>query len=98
MRSLEAPARAGWQSLEVRAGDRDHIVRARSGYTAGGGASPSPDVARQREGEGGRVGIVLAFAFPREREFILEELSHEESRAGGTVARAGPWWHHGVRN
>jgi Ca-activated chloride channel family protein len=48
MLAFEASARAGWQSLEVRARDRDHIVRARSGYTAGGGASPSPDVARQR--------------------------------------------------
>ena len=47
MLAFEASARAGWKSLEVRARDREHIVRARSGYTAGGG-SPSPDVARQR--------------------------------------------------
>jgi len=47
MLAFEASARAGWRSLEVRARDREHIVRARSGYTAGGG-SPSPDVARQR--------------------------------------------------
>ena len=47
MLAFEASARAGWKSLEVRAQNREHIVRARSGYTAGGG-SPSPDVARQR--------------------------------------------------
>jgi VWFA-related protein len=48
MIAFEASARAGWRSLEVRARDREHTVRARSGYTAGGG-SPSPDVARERE-------------------------------------------------
>jgi VWFA-related protein len=47
MLAFEASARAGWRSLEVRARDREHVVRARSGYTAGGG-SPSPDVARDR--------------------------------------------------
>jgi VWFA-related protein len=47
MLAFEASARAGWRSLEVRARDRDHVVRARSGYTAGG-VTPSPDVARQR--------------------------------------------------
>ncbi len=47
MIAFEASARAGWRSLEVRARDREHVVRARSGYTAGGG-SPAPDVARQR--------------------------------------------------
>jgi len=47
MLAFEASARAGWRALEVRARDRDHTVRARSGYTAGGGAS-SPDVTRQR--------------------------------------------------
>ena len=46
MLAFEASARGGWRSLEVRARDREHVVRARSGYTAGGGA-PSPDVARQ---------------------------------------------------
>ncbi len=47
MIAFEASARAGWRALEVRARDRDHTVRARSGYTAGGGSS-SPAVARQR--------------------------------------------------
>jgi len=47
MIAFEASARAGWRALEVRARDRDHTVRARSGYTAGGG-SPSPELARQR--------------------------------------------------
>jgi VWFA-related protein len=47
MLAFEASSRAGWRALEVRARDREHIVRARSGYTAGGG-TPSPDVARQR--------------------------------------------------
>ena len=47
MLAFEASARAGWRSLEVRARDREHVVRARSGYTAGDG-TPSPDVTRQR--------------------------------------------------
>jgi VWFA-related protein len=47
MLAFEASARGGWRALEVRARDRDHTVRARSGYTAGGG-TPSPDVTRQR--------------------------------------------------
>ena len=47
MLAFEASPRAGWKALEVRARDREHIVRARSGYTAGGG-SPSPEAARQR--------------------------------------------------
>jgi len=47
MLAFEASTRAGWRALEVRARDREHVVRARSGYTAGGG-TPSPDVARQR--------------------------------------------------
>jgi VWFA-related protein len=47
MLAFEASARSGWRALEVRARDRDHTVRARSGYTAGGG-TPSPDVARHR--------------------------------------------------
>jgi VWFA-related protein len=33
--------RAGWRPLEVRARDREFVVRARSGYNAGGGA-PAP--------------------------------------------------------
>lgn len=47
MLAFEASARAGWRSLEVRARDREHVVRARSGYTGGGG-SPSPHVERER--------------------------------------------------
>ena len=47
MLAFEASRRAGWRSLEVRARDREHIVRARSGYTAGNGSS-SPEVARQQ--------------------------------------------------
>jgi VWFA-related protein len=35
--AFEASARAGWRPLEVKARHRDHVVRARSGYTAGGG-------------------------------------------------------------
>ena len=42
MLAFEASARTGWRPLEVKARDRDFVVRARSGYTAGGG-SPSPD-------------------------------------------------------
>ena len=47
MLAFEASRRAGWRSLEVRARDREHIVRARSGYTAGNGSS-APEVARQQ--------------------------------------------------
>ena len=34
--AFEASARPGWRPLEVRARDKDLIVRARAGYTAGG--------------------------------------------------------------
>lgn len=34
--AFEASARPGWKRLEVRARDRELVVRARSGYTAGG--------------------------------------------------------------
>jgi VWFA-related protein len=37
MLAFEASARPGWRPLEVKARDRDFVVRARSGYTAGGG-------------------------------------------------------------
>jgi VWFA-related protein len=40
MLAFEASSRAGWRPLEIRARDREHIVRARSGYNAGGGAPP----------------------------------------------------------
>ncbi len=40
MLAFEASAREGWRPLEVRARDREHVVRARSGYSAGGGAPP----------------------------------------------------------
>jgi len=41
MLAFEASTRAGWRPLEVRARDRGFVVRARSGYNAGGGA-PAP--------------------------------------------------------
>jgi VWFA-related protein len=41
MLAFEASARSGWRPLEVKARDRDFVVRARSGYNAGGGG-PSP--------------------------------------------------------
>src|SRR5262249_11002469 len=34
--AFEASTHAGWRPLEVRARDKDLIVRARAGYTAGG--------------------------------------------------------------
>jgi Ca-activated chloride channel homolog len=43
MIAFEASARAGWRPLEVRAQKRDLIVRARSGYKAGGGSVPPMD-------------------------------------------------------
>jgi Ca-activated chloride channel family protein len=39
MLAFEASARAGWRPLEVKAQNRELIVRARSGYKAGGGPS-----------------------------------------------------------
>jgi VWFA-related protein len=36
--AFEASARPGWHPLEIRARDRNHVVRARAGYTAGGAA------------------------------------------------------------
>ena len=41
MLAFEASSRPGWRPLEIRARGRDFVVRARSGYTAGGGAPPS---------------------------------------------------------
>jgi Ca-activated chloride channel homolog len=42
MLAFEASSRPGWRPLEVRARDRDFVVRARSGYTAGSGGTPPP--------------------------------------------------------
>lgn len=41
MLAFEASTRSGWRPVEIRARDRGHVVRARSGYTAGGGL-PAP--------------------------------------------------------
>jgi VWFA-related protein len=51
MLAFEASARPGWRPLEVKARDREFVVRARSGYTAGasGGAS-APDPGGKRGG------------------------------------------------
>jgi VWFA-related protein len=43
MLAFEASTRTGWRPVEIRARDRDHVVRARSGYTAGGAPAPSPE-------------------------------------------------------
>jgi VWFA-related protein len=37
--AFEASSREGWRPLEIKARHRDHVVRARSGYTAGGGGA-----------------------------------------------------------
>jgi VWFA-related protein len=47
MLAFEASARSGWRPLEVKARDREFVVRARSGYTAGGG-TPLPDQDQKR--------------------------------------------------
>ena len=41
MLAFEASARAGWRPLEVKAQNRDLVVRARSGYKAGGSLAPA---------------------------------------------------------
>jgi len=54
MLAFEASSRTGWRPLEVKAKDREHVVRARSGYTAGGGTTPSADTVQRdkvRQGE-----------------------------------------------
>lgn len=38
--AFEASARPGWHPLEIRARDRNLVVRARAGYTAGGAVAP----------------------------------------------------------
>jgi VWFA-related protein len=38
--AFEASAQPGWHPLEIRARDRNHVVRARAGYTAGGAVGP----------------------------------------------------------
>ena len=46
MLAFEASPRPGWRPLEIRARDRDFVVRARSGYTAGGGTPPPAEAAK----------------------------------------------------
>jgi VWFA-related protein len=48
MLAFEASARTGWRPLEVRARDREHVVRARTGYNAGGGGTPPPSESGER--------------------------------------------------
>jgi Ca-activated chloride channel homolog len=50
MLAFEASTRSGWRPLEVRAQNRDLVVRARSGYKAGG-ALPPTDGTKPAEGE-----------------------------------------------
>jgi Ca-activated chloride channel homolog len=50
MLAFAASNRAGWRPLEIRARDRDHVVRARSGYNAGGGAPPPADSEARNRG------------------------------------------------
>jgi hypothetical protein len=45
--AFEASTRPGWRPLEIRAKDGGLVVRARSGYTVGGGA-PSAEPAGRR--------------------------------------------------
>ena len=40
MLAFEASSHAGWRPLEIRARDREHVVRARTGYNAGRGSLP----------------------------------------------------------
>jgi VWFA-related protein len=40
--AFEASTRAGWRPLEVTARDKNLVVRARTGYTAGGSGRPAP--------------------------------------------------------
>jgi VWFA-related protein len=46
MLAFEASTRSGWRPLEVRARDRELVVRARSGYSVNGGSAPAPEPAR----------------------------------------------------
>jgi Ca-activated chloride channel homolog len=49
MLAFEASPRPGWRPLEVRARDREHVVRARSGYTGGGGSVPPGEMAERKQ-------------------------------------------------
>ena len=40
--AFEASTRAGWRPVEVRARNKKHVVRARTGYVAGGSDRPAP--------------------------------------------------------
>jgi Ca-activated chloride channel homolog len=58
MLAFEASSRAGWRPLEVKAQKRDLVVRARSGYKAGGSLPPAdaptpalPNAAKRPSGE-----------------------------------------------
>jgi VWFA-related protein len=44
MLAFEASTRSGWRPLEVKARDRDFVVRARTGYTAGGTGPSAPQM------------------------------------------------------
>jgi VWFA-related protein len=46
MLAFEASTRSGWRPLEVRARDRELIVRARSGYSVNGGSAQAPEPMR----------------------------------------------------
>jgi Ca-activated chloride channel family protein len=52
MIAFEASARGGWRPLEVRAQNRDLVVRARCGYKAGGSPTPNEGT-KPAEGERG---------------------------------------------
>jgi len=62
MIAFEASSRSGWRPLEVRAHKRDLVVRARSGYKAGGSLPPTeaakpagkPEAASLNKGDGER--------------------------------------------
>jgi Ca-activated chloride channel family protein len=57
MLAFEASTRSGWRPLEVRAQNRDLVVRARSGYKAGGSVPPT-DGTKPAGGEPGPVPVV----------------------------------------
>jgi VWFA-related protein len=54
--AFEASPRAGWKSLEVKARQRNLVVRARSGYVAGGGRTPPDEERGAVIGRSGRIG------------------------------------------
>ena len=66
--AFEASAREGWRGISVEARDKNHTVRARTGYSAGGSSRPTP-------GSGPGVSSESGAALPsgRARDAVIKQ-------------------------